>query len=155
MQYYCFLKDNNKVTNLPSLSHITNFREQSFLQAFEGTGITEIDENVFANTIYCSHDSFKYMFKDCKSLTKAILPNIIVEDSYSDTGALNNMFNGCSNLSYIKVGFKSWNAIYNSELISTNWVNGVAENGTFVCPEELEQIFDSSHIPPNWTVETY
>lgn len=155
MQYYCFLKGNNKVTNLPTLSHITNFREQSFLQAFEGTGITEINETIFANTIYCSHDSFKYMFKDCKSLTKAILPNIIVEDNSSDTGALNNMFNGCSNLSYIKVGFKSWNDIDNSDLISTNWVKGVAEQGTFVCPKELEQIFDSSHIPPNWTVETY
>lgn len=60
-------------------------------------------------------------------------------------------------MSYIKVGFKSWldEDRFGKNELTTNWVEGVAENGTFVCPKELPIEYGVSRIPKGWTVETY
>jgi hypothetical protein len=36
-----------------------------------------------------------------------------------------------------------------------DWVAGVAETGTFVCPEDLPIERGNDYIPEGWTVETY
>ena len=94
MAQYCqFMTNNTNVTNLPPLSHISHFEAHTFMNAFESTGITEINETVFAKEITCDNDAFSNMFKNCKNLTKAVLPDIIVEDTESDTAPLKYMFN--------------------------------------------------------------
>lgn len=104
---------------------------------------------------------YAYMFQNCTSLTNApsCLPctnlgNCCYAGMFQNTaitiapelpatelpsgcygwGDGASIFQGCSNLQYIKVGFYSW-----QDDAMTNWVKGVPESGTFVCPYELVQ----------------
>ena len=68
---------------------------------------------------------YKSMFQDCTGLTKApVLPAATLV-----SGCYNYMFKGCTNLNYIKCLAKS---IPEGCTCTTEWVNGVAESGTFV-----------------------
>ena len=40
------------------------------------------------------------------------------------------MFEGCSNLEWIKVNFTDWGG-----LATQAWVSGVASDGLFICPD--------------------
>ena len=65
------------------------------------------------------------------------------------------MFNGCSKLSEIKVGFTDWGKeyeIYNGETTSNtlNWLSDVAPNGKFICPKGLPKEVGESRIPKGW-----
>jgi hypothetical protein len=62
------------------------------------------------------------------------------------------MFNGCTNLNYIKAMFTT--APSSSYL--SNWVSGVSASGTFVknSAATWENTFGPSAIPTGWTVET-
>jgi hypothetical protein len=63
------------------------------------------------------------------------------------------MFDGCTNINYIKVGFTDWNS---TESSTTNWVNWVVSStGTFVCPEDLPIAHGKDYIPEGWTVKPY
>ena len=113
---------------------------------FEGcTGLTEVTEFSPYEPIETYTSCFENMFKDCTNLKKVVFGPIGLGESYD----FKNMFLNCSKLSYIKIGFPYWAG--NTE----NWVEGVAENGTFVCPKDLNQSFGPSYIPVGWTVETY
>jgi len=61
------------------------------------------------------------------------------------------MFDGCSDLNYIKVAFTAWNTNYTS-----NWTRGVAEEGTFVCPTGLPNTRNTGsafhYIPMLWDI---
>lgn len=62
------------------------------------------------------------------------------------------MFDGCTSLSYIKVGFTNW-TVSGIVSISDTWVSGVAATGTFVCPGALDTSKRNSYrIPAGWTV---
>lgn len=68
-------------------------------------------------------------------------------------GCYSELFLNCAGLNEIWVDFIDWSEdIVNS---TENWVSGVAATGVFHCPESLPQIFDDSHIPVGWTVETF
>ena len=84
------------------------------------------------------------MFRHCTSLTKApeLPATTLVDCCYA------YMFNGCSNLAYIKVALTNWG----NELTTFFWVENVAKNGTFICPEELRLIYDDNFIPGGWDV---
>ena len=97
----------------------------------------------------CSGDSvpdyaFDSMFQNCSSLTAApALPATTLADS-----CYKSMFEGCSNLSSITVYFTEWNDEY---IYTTNWVNGVAGEGTFTCPSSLPEEYGADRIPTGWT----
>lgn len=83
------------------------------------------------------------MFKDCENLETAPVLNF----TQITQGACNKMFTGCSKLSYIKCL-----ATYVSGG-SENWVEGVAENGTFVKLAGTSIPTGINGIPEGWTVE--
>jgi hypothetical protein len=87
------------------------------------------------------------MFKGCTGLTSAPeLPATTV-----DLYAYYNMFEGCTNLSYIKAMFIEWKAER-----TLNWVKGVGSNGVFVknSAATWSNTFGDSNVPTGWTVET-
>ena len=76
-------------------------------------------------------------------------------NGYILKGCYQGMFNGCSSLNYIKADF-TYHTYY--DYIFTNWVNGVADEGTFVMnsnanyyPEDVRGV---NGIPENWNVVT-
>jgi hypothetical protein len=84
------------------------------------------------------------MFSGCTSLTQVpeLPATTLVDCCYA------YMFNGCSNLAYIKVALTNWG----NELTTFFWVENVAKNGTFICPEELRLIYADNFIPYDWDV---
>jgi len=92
------------------------------------------------------------MFWGCTSLTTA--PDLMA--TTLPVYCYQNMFDGCSSLNSIKVGFSDWQRDPSLSVDPTeNWVNGVAASGTFTCSSGLTQTKDSSHIPSGWTVNTF
>jgi hypothetical protein len=61
------------------------------------------------------------------------------------------MFNNCTSLNKIEVGFDDWNA---NEESTTSWVRNVSSSGTFTCLYTLPQTYGSNNIPSGWTVST-
>ena len=99
-------------------------------------------DNSGGGSWYC----YDHMFKNCTSLeTAPELPaTALVLGSYSE------MFCNCTRLNNIKVHFTEWRGD-----CTYSWLENVAQNGTFYCPNSLLQIFDKDHIPEGWTVETF
>lgn len=115
--------------------------------------------------------SFLYMFDDCISLKHQanikidilgkktqghMYDNCVSLTEVQDLGATEladscytNMFVGCSNINKIEVNFTNW-----LDGQTADWVNGVAKNGTFICPQELPIEFGEDRIPVGWTVLT-
>lgn len=97
-----------------------------------------------ATTLYSM--CYAFMFYGCTSLVTA--PDLpaptLVTDCYSD------MFTGCSSLNYIKALFENAPGIG----YTTNWVNGVAAQGTFVMSSNAQwtPARGVDYIPIDWTI---
>lgn len=117
--------------NIMSLISKTDFAnktklsgEYTFWKLFSNTLIKNHSEKVLllpATDLeqYC----YQSMFEGCTALERApVLPAATLV-----SGCYNYMFKGCANLNYIKCLAKSI-----PEGCTTEWVNGVAESGTFV-----------------------
>ena len=86
------------------------------------------------------------MFQGCTSLTTApeLPATTLVSNCY------NNMFQGCTNLNYIKAMFTS----VPSSSYTSNWVSGVSSTGTFVKNSAATWTNTGVNgIPTGWTVE--
>ena len=90
---------------------------------------------------------YSNMFYDCKSLTQApALPATTLANS-----CYSNMFNGCTLLSHIEALFTTTPGTS----YTNSWVNGVAQNGTFVKSSEATwNVIGVNGIPTGWTVTT-
>lgn len=88
---------------------------------------------------------YRGMFEGCENLTNApeLPATTLAENCYY------GMFKGCAKLDSINVNFTAWNATAYS---TTDWVNGVASKGTFICPPGLTQTTGVDNIPVGWTV---
>lgn len=84
------------------------------------------------------------MYNGCTSLTTApLLPAKTMGNNCYE-----QMFQGCSSLNYVRCG-----AEY---LMGTNnWLQGVAENGTFAAKSNVEWVSGPSGIPTGWTRVSY
>ena len=134
----------SKLTSAPDLP-ATNLADECYEFMFHGcTNLTTAPALLPAPSLVFS--CYWGMFDGCSELTTAPeLPatNLAVF-CYSE------MFKGCSKLNYIKVHFTNWNEGSGS---TDDWVNGVSATGNFYCPGGLDDSdFDSTHIPPGWTV---
>ena len=88
------------------------------------------------------------MFSGCTPLTTApeLPATTLTASCYS------NMFYNCSKLNYIKAMFVT---IPSSLYSTSNWVDGVSRNGTFVKNAAATwDVTGGSGIPTGWTVET-
>ena len=105
-------------------------------------------------------ECYKSMFEGCTSLTHAPeLPATHLQDGYYI-----NMFKGCTKLSEIRVHFSDWGnpyAVYfcdfgniRKEVFQNtdHWLDGVAPNGTFICPKNLPEEFGRNRIPEGWKI---
>jgi len=64
------------------------------------------------------------------------------------------MFNGCSNLNYIKAMFTTDPGPRGIYIYTTMWVYGVASSGTFVKNSAATwNVTGANGIPSGWTVE--
>lgn len=88
-----------------------------------------------------------------KYITKADLSNI---KEISGDVPLGAAFKNCSGLNFIKIGWKKWE---NPSGLSSSWVNGVASQGTFVMPYNVEfdpeSIRGTNGIPEGWELKYY
>lgn len=111
-------------------------------------------------TITIGRYAYSDMFRGCTSLKKS---PIIAATNISDCSFF-NMFYGCSSLSSININFTDWGRKWVSPpgtLVANatlHWIYGVAENGVFIKPKELEVVYsdaaqnDDSYVPWNWTI---
>lgn len=132
------------LTEICSVLPMLEVPENAYYMMFEKSGITETP--VIEGT-KMGKQSAKRMFYQCPNLVKA---NKITSTTGLGSGFLNgytDMFNGCSNLNEITVGFTSWGTA-----MTSTWVTGVASTGTFYCPSALTKTFGNNNIPTGWTV---
>ncbi len=127
-----------KAPELPATTLAKNCYESMFQNCTNLTQAPELPATVLEYGCYIE------MFRHCTSLTKApeLPATTLVDCCYA------YMFNGCSNLAYIKVALTNWG----DELTTFFWVENVAKNGTFFCPEELILIYGDNFIPGGWDV---
>lgn len=78
----------------------------------------------------------------------SIIESPEIPASPTETGCYTYLFRNCLNLSRIVFGGDSWNTAN-----ATNWVDGVAATGTFVCPASLTIPVGTNGIPSGWTRE--
>ena len=90
-----------------------------------------------------SIDTFGSMFDGCALLEQA--PYIVVYEGDTSNRNFAYMFDGCSNLSYIRCE-------HNVVDYSNGWVRNVASNGTFVTSNPSEWTRGNDGIPNNWQV---
>lgn len=130
------------------LDEVPDYCFKDLFKSYYNTGgVTDISQLKLPATKLGKH-CYEGMFKNHTNITKApTLPASTLTE-----GCYNEMFSGCSKLNHIKVGFTD----YSATDALTNWVDGVATNGTFVQP--LDSTFDvrgTSGIPENWNIERY
>ena len=136
--------DCTSLTQAPALP-ATTLADSCYAHMFDGcTSLTQapaLPATTLADSCYV------FMFYGCTSLTQApALPaTTLVISCYS------NMFYGCTLLSHIEALFTTTpGASY-----TYNWVNGVAQNGTFVKSSEATwNVTGVNGIPTGWTVTT-
>ena len=109
------------------------FRNQSSLTTAPSITFNTLDYNALGMA-----------FCDCKKL-KRIRFN--VKGSSNGYRGMQQVLQGCDNLSVIEVDFKSWD---NEQ--TDYWCNGVSSTGVFVKPSELPLEYGISRIPEGWTV---
>ena len=88
-------------------------------------------------------DCYNQMFYECTGLKSApALPaEKLAEYCYS------GMFKSCTNLNLVKASFTEW-----MDYATDNWLDGVAKEGTFICPDALDKATTGTgNIPEGWT----
>ena len=122
----------------------TNETGQTFHNLFLNcTGLTSV-ENLILPATTLRFMCYACMFSGCTQITKAPeLPATTLE-----SGCYDYMFEECENLEYIKCLATTIDSNYTYE-----WVQGVAETGTFVKASSASWTTGIDGIPSGWTVE--
>ena len=167
--YYGIFSRCTSLTSAPALP-ATILAERCYGSMFYGCTTLTTPPELPATTLAPS--CYSSMFWDCSSLTTApalpattLVPSCYSEMFYGCTsltaapalpattlvdGCYYFMFYGCTNLNYIKclaTDIPTSNCIY-------NWVNGVADTGTFVKNKDMSSWTTGANgIPEGWEVE--
>ena len=115
------------------------------------TSLTEVSDNNNINEINTCQD----MYSGCTNLKTGMdlsKVKVIKKPMYSwITNGFCNMYNNCSKLEeIIAPNISVWDTNK-----FTNWVKGVAANGTFYKPKGLEIPTGNNGIPTGWAVKEY
>lgn len=137
MFYNCGIK------SFPSF-HMTNIGASELQYMFYGCSSMEGDIDLSSCTSAYGTYQCREMFRNCSKITKAVLPSIteVPASAYQD------MFNGCSMLSYVMI--LSISVASNWSL--SGWLNNVASNGILV--KHIDATW-TGNVPSNWTVIYY
>lgn len=145
LKYSCYSHMFNgckALTKAPKLP-ATSLAEACYQRMFGNSGLTEAPElPAMDMQVMC----YQYMFQNCTELVKApVLPA-----TQLNYWCYEYMFNGCAKLNYIKALFLT----KPSSSYTPNWVEGVAEEGTFVKnPDATWDVRGVNGIPEGWTIE--
>ena len=137
--YRRMFRECTSLTQVPELP-ATTLAEGCYEGMFSGcTSLTQAPE-LPATTM--EKGCYKWMFSECTSLTQApeLPATTLAEECYRW------MFSYCTKLSRIKVAFTDWGTG------TDNWLTGVAENGTFICPKNLPTEYGENFIPEGWKI---
>lgn len=137
-----------KCENLTYLNDLTiNSSYLSCQSMFEGCVSLKDASNITISSL--SANACGAMFLGCVSLLNS--PNITCKD-ISTSGAGYMMFNGCSNLRYIKCLAITIDISKGNGVLS-NWVQGVAPEGVFIMSSGAQwKSISSSIIPEGWDI---
>ena len=93
--------------------------------------------------IQAKDNCYSQMFASCSSLKCS--PDICLSEISGVFSSLDAMFKNASSLCKVTVHFTSWPG-------TANWLSGVAEEGTFICPDELTISRGANRVPEGWLV---
>ena len=140
--YRSMFRDCTSLQVIPELP-ATTLANYCYYDMFNGCTSLTIAPRLLATTLadYC----YQGMFVDCTSLTEApeLLATTLAERCYAW------IFQRCSNLRYIKclaTNMSATGCLY-------NWVEDVAQSGTFVKSSQASWSTGVSGIPSGWTVQ--
>ena len=127
---------------LPATALTPSCYNMMFRGCTQLTSAPELPATNLANNCY------DMMFNGCKSLTTApVLPATTLAES-----CYQNMFRNCTSLNSITMLATDISAFHSL----TNWVDGVAANGTFTKAASMTSLSAGSDgIPTGWTVQNY
>lgn len=139
--------------NLTKVMNLSNIRKIDYADYMYSncTSLTEVSDNNNVNEI----NDCQYMYSGCTNLKTGMdlsKVKVIKKPMYSwITNGFCNMYNNCSKLEeIIAPNISVWDTNK-----FTNWVKGVAANGTFYKPKGLEIPTGNNGIPTGWVVKEY
>lgn len=138
------------LTKVMNLSNIRKIDNANYMYS-NCTSLTEVSDNNNVNEI----NNCQYMYSGCTNLKTGMdlsKVKVIKKPMYSwITNGFCNMYNNCSKLEeIIAPNISVWDTNK-----FTNWVKGVAANGTFYKPKGLEIPTGNNGIPTGWVVKEY
>lgn len=139
--YYGMFKGCASLTQAPELP-ATKLSPYCYGEMF--THCSELAQAPELPATELSRDCYYGMFFKCTNLTQA--PELPAKDISVDSCYV-DMFFGCKKLSQLKVNFTTWTPE------TKTWVEGVASNGTFICPRALAEEYGEDRIPMGWKVQ--
>ena len=150
---YSYMFTYTSITSIPNnYLPATTLADYCYNQMFYGCrSLTTIPSNLLPATVL-SEGCYQYMFSRCSLITTApdLPATTLVSNCYS------YMFQNCSSLNYIKALFLT----EPGQNYTYNWVNGVANSGTFVANALLDMGYVTwnnfsegpNTIPVGWNV---
>lgn len=139
--------------NLTKVMNLSNIRKIDYANYMYSncTSLTEVSDNNNVNEV----NDCQYMYSGCTNLKTGMdlsKVKVIKKPMYSwISNGFCNMYNNCSKLEeIIAPNISVWDTNK-----FTNWVKGVAANGTFYKPKGLEIPTGNNGIPTGWTVKEY
>lgn len=139
--------------NLTKVMNLSNIRKIDYADYMYSncTSLTEVSDNNNVNEI----NDCQNMYSGCTNLKTGMdlsKVKVIKKPMYSwITNGFCNMYNNCSKLEeIIAPNISVWDTNK-----FTNWVKGVAANGTFYKPKGLEIPTGNNGIPTGWVVKEY
>ena len=139
--------------NLTKVMNLSNIRKIDYANYMYSncTSLTEVSDNNNVNEI----NNCQYMYSGCTNLKTGMdlsKVKVIKKPMYSwITNGFCNMYNNCSKLEeIIAPNISVWDTNK-----FTDWVKGVAANGTFYKPKGLEIPTGNNGIPTGWVVKEY
>lgn len=156
LKEYCYSSMFGGCSSLPTLEPLsaTTMAFRSCQNMFSDCKSLNNIQNLLSRVSTLAPSCCDSMFRNCTSLTVA--PDLLaarLENTYNGYDwfyCYLYMFKGCENLSYIKM--MATQSIKNQS-VAADWVNGVAENGTFVKKAGVDIKFGNMGIPSGWTVQ--
>ena len=141
--YRCMFRDCENLTTTPDLPSM-ELADYCYAGMFQNCTSITTAPKLPATTLVAN--CYYYMFRGCTNLTTA--PNLSVTTLAN--GCYAGMFYGCTKLNYIKMlatNIRAFGCLY-------DWVNGVANTGTFIKHPNMTSLpTGTSGIPTGWTAQ--
>ena len=145
--YYFMFSGCSSLKVVPVLPAIDLYNDGSYSYAYMFENCTSLTEARILPATRISDGTYNNMFEGCTSLVKA--PEIFATTGIN-SHSMSYMFDGCSNLNYIKMHYTGNFGSYSF----LNWVRGVSLTGNFYYNGNSTTRGNDA-IPTNWEIHTF